>query len=66
MTAALFKPAAPTALTEHHLSDERQLAQALAQDISQRLHAAVAERGTALLAVSGGKSPVALFQALAA
>lgn len=66
MTAALFKPAAPTALTEHHLPDERQLAQALAQDIAQRLSTAVAERGTALLAVSGGKSPVALFQALAA
>lgn len=55
-----------TALTEHHLPDERQLAHALAQDIAQRLSAAVAERGSALLAVSGGKSPVALFQALAA
>ncbi len=66
MTAALFKPAAPTALTEHRLPDERQLAQALAQDIAQRLCAAVAQRGHALLAVSGGKSPVALFQALAA
>jgi 6-phosphogluconolactonase len=52
-------------LTEHHLPDERQLAQALAQDIAQRLATAVAERGSALLAVSGGKSPVALFQSLA-
>jgi len=52
-------------ITEHHLPDERQLAQALAQDIAQRLSTAVAERGGALLAVSGGKSPVALFQALA-
>lgn len=51
-------------LIEHHLPDEHQLAQALAQDIAQRLATAVAERGQALLAVSGGKSPVALFQAL--
>jgi len=52
-------------LYEHHLPDERQLAQALAQDIAQRLANAVAERGHGMLAVSGGKSPVALFQALA-
>jgi 6-phosphogluconolactonase len=52
-------------LAEHHLQDERQLAQALALDIAQRLATAVAERGSALLAVSGGKSPVALFQSLA-
>lgn len=50
---------------EHHLPDAHQLAQALAQDIAQRLSAAVAARGVALLAVSGGTSPVALFQALA-
>lgn len=55
----------PAPITEHHLPDERQLAHALAQDIAQRLATAVAERGQALLAVSGGKSPVALFQALA-
>lgn len=65
MNAALLQPAAPMALTEHHLPGERQLVLALAQDIAQRLSAAVAERGSALLAVSGGKSPVALFQALA-
>lgn len=51
--------------TEHHLPDAHQLAQALAHDIAQRLSAAVAARGVALLAVSGGKSPVALFEALA-
>ena len=51
--------------TEHRLPDAHQLTQALAQDIAQRLGAAVAARGVALLAVSGGKSPVALFEALA-
>lgn len=51
---------------EHRLPDAHQLAQALAQDIAQRLSAAVAARGVALLAVSGGQSPVALFEALAA
>ena len=68
MAAALLRPRQPDPVkpaVEHRLSDERQLVQALAQDIAQRLSAAVAERGTALLAVSGGKSPVALFQALA-
>jgi 6-phosphogluconolactonase len=66
MNAALFQPPAPWAVTEHHLPNERQLADALARDTAQRLCAAVAQRGVALLAVSGGRSPVALFQALAA
>ncbi len=36
----------------------------LAQDIAQRLAAAIDVRGFAVLSVSGGKSPVALFEAL--
>ena len=36
----------------------------LAQDIAQRLQAAIEARGQALLCVSGGRSPVALFKAL--
>jgi 6-phosphogluconolactonase len=44
--------------------DAEALARALAEEISSRLHAAVAERGGALLAVSGGRSPVHLFQVL--
>ncbi len=36
----------------------------LAQDIAQRLAAAIQTRGLAVLSVSGGKSPVALFEAL--
>lgn len=38
----------------------------LAQDIAQRLRTAIAARGVAVLSVSGGKSPVALFEALRA
>lgn len=37
---------------------------ALAAHIAQALRTAIAQRGQATLAVSGGKSPVALFQAL--
>ena len=36
----------------------------LAQDIAQRLAAAIQARGLAVLSLSGGKSPVALFEAL--
>lgn len=36
----------------------------LAQDIAQRLDAAIQARGFAVLSVSGGKSPIALFEAL--
>ena len=39
-------------------------ASALAQDIATRLQAAVDERGQALLCVSGGQSPITLFEAL--
>lgn len=51
-------------LEEHHLSTDSALAQALAEHIAQRLNAAIEQRGRALLCVSGGKSPIALFQAL--
>ena len=37
---------------------------ALAQDIATRLQAAIEARGQALLVVSGGNSPIALFKAL--
>jgi 6-phosphogluconolactonase len=36
----------------------------LAQDIAQRLNNAIHARGFAVLSVSGGKSPIALFEAL--
>ena len=47
---------------EHHPPD--QLVQALALVIAGRLQAAISQRGHAVLVVSGGKSPVALFEAL--
>lgn len=40
------------------------LATELAQDIAQRLEAAIQARGFAVLSVSGGQSPIALFEAL--
>ncbi len=46
------------------ISSHRFDLQALAQDIAQRLQAAVQARGQAVLCVSGGQSPIALFQAL--
>ncbi|TBO30393.1 6-phosphogluconolactonase [Aquabacterium lacunae] len=58
-----FGPAADH-LTRHPHASEAALADALAHDIAQRLSAAIEARGQALLCVSGGKSPVPLFQAL--
>jgi 6-phosphogluconolactonase len=49
---------------EHQLPNERALADQLATDIAKRLSDAIAERGQALLCVSGGKSPIPLFEAL--
>lgn len=39
-------------------------AEALARDIAERVASALADRGEALLRVSGGRSPVALFERL--
>lgn len=41
-----------------------QLATELARDIATRLQATITARGHAVLSVSGGKSPIALFEAL--
>ena len=51
-------------LAPHPCPDAATLAPTLAADIAQRLRDAVAARGHALLAVSGGKSPVPLLQQL--
>ncbi|NDF46019.1 MAG: 6-phosphogluconolactonase [Betaproteobacteria bacterium] len=56
-------PATRGNVTVHKVSTDR-LAIELAQDIAQRLHAAIQTRGKAVLGVSGGKSPIALFEAL--
>jgi len=47
-------------LTEHTGAAPKQIA----QQIAQELRAAIAARGRATLAVSGGKSPIALFEQL--
>ena len=56
-------PATRGDVTVHAVSADS-LAIELAQDIAQRLHAAIQTRGIAVLSVSGGKSPIALFEAL--
>ncbi len=56
-------PTSRGALTVHTVSST-ELNVRLAQDIAQRLSAAMTARGHAVLSVSGGKSPIALFEAL--
>lgn len=62
MTSA-WHPESRGTLTVHTVS-AAELNVRLAQDIAQRLAAAIQARGFAVLSVSGGKSPVALFEAL--
>ena len=47
-----------------HTANADQLNTQLAQDIAQRLDLAIQARGFAVLSVSGGKSPIPLFEAL--
>jgi len=49
----------------HACADHDALAQALAAAVADDLRAALAERGRAVLALSGGTTPVRFFQALA-
>jgi 6-phosphogluconolactonase len=51
-------------MKEHACNSAAELAWQLADSIAQRLNAAINLRGHAVLAVSGGKSPIALFEAL--
>lgn len=51
-------------MKENVCNSAAELAWQLADSIAQRLHAAIDLRGHAVLAVSGGKSPIALFEAL--
>ena len=55
--------AVPGHLQVHRVA-AAQLQSELARDIATRLQAAIAARGRAVLSVSGGKSPIALFEAL--
>ncbi len=58
-----WHPESRGTLTVHTVS-QTELNVRLAQDIAQRLTAAIQARGFAVLSVSGGKSPVALFEAM--
>lgn len=60
MSATVLSPT----VREHRYADATAQVQALATTLAQQLQAALAERGQATLAVSGGRSPIALFQAL--
>ena len=51
-------------MKEHACNSAAELAWQLADTIAQSLNAAINQRGHAVLAVSGGKSPIALFEAL--
>lgn len=50
---------------EHRYEDGVSLVKALADDVSKQLRDAIASRGQALIALSGGSSPKALFAQLA-
>jgi 6-phosphogluconolactonase len=54
----------PRHLKEYAAKSPADLARGLAAHLAHQLRTALSERGHALLAVSGGKSPIALFQAL--
>lgn len=49
---------------EHPCNSPAEQAEQLARHIARRLHEAITARGHAVLAVSGGRSPVALFEQL--
>ena len=52
-------------LTMHDFTDSHALASALAERVADRLRAGLVERGFALLAVSGGRTPLRFFELLA-
>ncbi|MFA0995668.1 MULTISPECIES: 6-phosphogluconolactonase [Pseudomonas syringae group] len=56
----------PAGLAARDFDTPQQLADALADNVAARLKQAISENGLATLVVSGGRSPVAFFQSLAA
>jgi len=55
----------PQGVLAHEHADAQALADALARQVAEALRRAVASRGQATLVVSGGRSPIAFFEALA-
>jgi 6-phosphogluconolactonase len=49
----------------HEVADGRALAEALAWSVAERLGQAIAARGQAALALSGGRTPIRFLQVLA-
>ena len=56
----------PTGVVTHDCGSSPSLAKALAEHVAKALREAIVERGQATLVVSGGRSPIAFFQALSA
>ncbi|MFG3452867.1 6-phosphogluconolactonase [Stutzerimonas stutzeri] len=54
----------PADVKSNEFSNARQMAQALAERVARALEVAITEQGGASLVVSGGRSPVAFFEAL--
>jgi 6-phosphogluconolactonase len=54
----------PVSHFEHHANNPADLARRLALHVADRLRAAIKAHGQAVLAVSGGKSPIAMFEQL--
>ncbi|MGE8498662.1 MAG: 6-phosphogluconolactonase [Pseudomonas sp.] len=61
---AISDLALPEGVRTRSLGNPEQLAERLALDVAQALRGAIAERGTATLVVSGGRSPIAFFEYL--
>ncbi len=58
------EPIPPTTLQVHPAASADEQAQLLARHIARRLREAITVRGHAVMAVSGGKSPIAMFEQL--
>jgi 6-phosphogluconolactonase len=58
------EPIPPNTLQVHPAASPAELAQQLARHVARRLREAITTRGHAVLAVSGGKSPIAMFEQL--
>lgn len=54
----------PVNVVAHSLANPQLLAQTLAEDVAKALQFAVQTQGKASLVVSGGRSPIAFFEAL--
>lgn len=65
LTPALAPLALPENVEQHLFADEDRMAKALAGAVADALRAGLAARGTASLAVSGGRSPIPFLRALA-